>query len=112
MACWGGWKSGKGNVMKKYRLKLNKTKAYKILCQYASHVSNVPRMRECIFSHMRRTYWIKYYDPVTYGIWKVTIQTCMGTTSIRFYNIDSGSDTIQAVDSQWLLDHGMLEEVA
>lgn len=93
----------------RYRLKLNKTKAYEVICHY---VSNVPRIRECEFSHMHRTYWMKYCDPMTCEIWKVTIQTVMGSTSIRFFNLDNGREAIQRIDPQWLLEHGMLEEVA
>lgn len=94
----------------KYRLKLNKTKAYELASCHADGVCVLPYMRDCEFTHHGRTYWLRFYDDCYF--WKVTIQTCMGTTSIRFYNLDTGSEAMVKIDSSWLLDNGMLEEVA
>lgn len=94
----------------KYRLKLNKTQAYNLVSCHAEDVCVLPSMRKCDFTHQGRTYWLRFYDDCFF--YKVTIQTCIGTTSIRFYNVDTRSEVMVKVDSSYLLENGFLEEVA
>lgn len=99
----------------RYKLKLNKTKAYEVAICHAEGIVILPSMRKCDFKNYGRIYWLSFWDDM--GVfWKLTIQTCCGKTSVLYRRMVWSTDKLVDVamvdvDSTWLFDSGMLQEV-
>lgn len=121
MAYWGGWQSGKGNVMG-YALKsgLGKLRVYNLCKQYLPEGVEMPRCRECNFRSYRNTYWLDFHDAdyqpyritFSYGYGRVYVRTekmKYNDYEMRYVSIER---FLNYVPIEYLLENNFLREVA
>jgi hypothetical protein len=93
-----------------YALKLNKSKMYALMKSVNTKLSP---MRKCKFSHYGFCYRMYYLHPVTGHHIRVTVETVLGDTMIRFYNETENTEyLVEHFDFSYLMEHEMFREVS
>lgn len=90
-----------------YRLNLNKTKMRMLVKRYDA---SVPCMRDCIFTHYRGCYWLRYY---VHGFvpMRATVLVSLGVVLVRLLNLDTSAEEVFEVPFSYLSDMEMVKSV-
>ncbi|MEY8356920.1 hypothetical protein AALB39_26745 [Lachnospiraceae bacterium 54-53] len=95
-----------------YKLNLNKTKMYSLMCE-VSKESQLPPVRKCEFHSSLGVYDMQYLHPATHDRIRVTVMAVLGDTMIRFHNESENLDFLcEHFSFQYLMNHGMVREVS
>lgn len=92
----------------RYKLNLNKTKTFRILCHCLCDPS-IP-LREMSYSHSRSCHWLDF--TMSDADVHVCVQVCGGQVLCSVEMPDLSSRHVYHPDYDFLVDNGMLREVA
>lgn len=90
-----------------YKLNLNKTKMRLLVKSYDS---SVPSMKDCVFTHYRGCYWLRYYVHGCVPI-RATVLVSLGVVLIRLLNLDTSAEKVFEVPFSYLSDMEMVKLV-
>lgn len=88
-----------------YKLNLNKTKMCLLVKQFDS---SVPCLKDCVYSHYRGCYWLRYYIHGCIPI-RATVLVSLGVVLLRILNLNDNSEEVYEVPVPFLCDMNMLK---